>query len=115
MHMKIVSKDQTDYMNLVMDYILSHPAISVAEIKQRFHLTDEEYNMCIDLCMPSVRRRVADQYWRSKYCSILTSMEDAYKRILSPDAKLSLKKEIELILKANGKDPSKMFANIRIA
>ena len=67
MSVTILSKDEIDLIVSVADFILKYPNRSVAEIKQRFRLTSEEYDMIFELCMPRIRAGSAAAYWRTKH------------------------------------------------
>ena len=54
----------------VADYILSHQSSikSINEVKKKFGLTTEQYNMVYDFCMPLIRRwNVNEGYWNTRY------------------------------------------------
>lgn len=53
--MTILEKEDCKKINDVVDYILVHTQTSVGDIKEKFHLTKEEYDMISDLMMPAMR------------------------------------------------------------
>lgn len=55
--MIVLSEGQIQLMTLVMDDILKWQSggVTVEEIKKKYSLTNEEYNMIFDLCMPNMR------------------------------------------------------------
>lgn len=53
--MTVLSEGQIELMTLVMDDILRYQGVTVESIKKKYALTDEEYNMIFDLCMPNIR------------------------------------------------------------
>ena len=76
MNMQVIPQAQIDEMVEVMDYILAHPSISVADIKKHFELTAEEYNMIFDLCMPSIRKGNKTAYWKNRYSSVMNFLKE---------------------------------------
>ena len=54
--MTILSGDERDKIVQVIEFLARHKSrYSVADIKKKFNLTSEEYEMCMDLAMPSIR------------------------------------------------------------
>ena len=53
--MVILNKADCEKINTVVDYICEHYGVSVGEIKKKFGLTTEEYDMISDLMMPAIR------------------------------------------------------------
>lgn len=61
---------EIDEIVKVADYILSHQSSikSISEVKKKFGLTTEQYNMVYDFCMPLIRRwNVNEGYWNTRY------------------------------------------------
>lgn len=50
MSLTILPADEIDYIVTVSDFILKFPNLSVGDIKKKFRLTSEEYEMIFDLC-----------------------------------------------------------------
>ena len=65
--MTIIPQDQIDKMVEVMDVILKYPYMTVGDIKKRFNLTSQEYEMIYGLVMPLVREANVKKYWAIKY------------------------------------------------
>lgn len=83
----------------VMDYILKHPNVTVADIRERFSISSDEYNMIFDLCMPVIRNKNAKMFWRQKY----TMLRDAVsERIRQEEKKSKLSDDIWDILENYG-------------
>ena len=57
--MTVLNLDECRKINIVMDYILDHPAKTVRNVKDMFGLNGEEYDMISELMMPAMRRREA--------------------------------------------------------
>ena len=68
--------DQIAFINKVQDYIINHPGVTVGSIKQRFNLTEDEYQMIYDYCMPCIRKRNTERYWIGRYKSVFTAFEE---------------------------------------
>lgn len=90
MNITILSEDEITQIVTVSDYILKHPSITVADIRRRFRLTTEEYNMIFDICMPRVRAGSAALYWKTKYNMVTTRLD----KILEGVTNNKLKDEI---------------------
>ena len=90
MSLTILPADEIDYIVTVSDFILKFPNLSVGDIKKKFRLTSEEYEMIFDLCMPRVRSGSAAAYWRTKYHMLVASL----KRVLGPAKSCALKNDI---------------------
>lgn len=57
--MTVLNLDDCRKINIVVDYILDHPAKTVRNVKDMFGLSSEEYDMISELMMPAMRRREA--------------------------------------------------------
>lgn len=57
--MTVLNLDECRKINIVVDYILDHPAKTVRNVKDLFGLNGEEYDMISELMMPAMRRREA--------------------------------------------------------
>lgn len=67
-NMVILSEEQIEKMTKVSDFLLKHPSnITVADIRRKFKLSRDEYNMIYDLTMPLFRKQSSTSYWRTKY------------------------------------------------
>ena len=110
--MVILSADQTDRMVKVMDYIFKHSSdyrISVYQIRNKFHLTQDEYNMIFDLCMPFLRHDSIVSYWRIRYKFVINNL----KRLLASDVKLKDYKEaLESIIERSKTSDMNNVANM---
>ena len=66
----VLPQHEIDDIVEVADYILSHQSSikSINEVKKKFGLTTEQYNMVYDFCMPLIRRwNVNEGYWNTRY------------------------------------------------
>lgn len=70
--MTVLNRDECKRVNEIVDYILVHTNISVTDVKEKFGLSKEEYEMISELMMPPLR-----WYNRAKY------YESGIKRLLS--------------------------------
>ena len=67
-NMVILPEEQIEKMTKVSDFLLKHPSnITVADIRRKFKLSRDEYNMIYDLTMPLFRKQSSTSYWRTKY------------------------------------------------
>lgn len=90
MGITILSADEVDRIVQVEDFIMKFPSMSVREIKKKFHLSSEEYDMIFELCMPRIRSGSAAMYWRTKYHMLTAKL----KRVLGPAESCELKNDI---------------------
>lgn len=74
--MIILPKPDTERINLIIDLIVGNTGITVAEIKQKFGLTDEEYQMCSELSEVAIRWRSEASYFKTKYSWLLSEIEN---------------------------------------
>ena len=85
--MVILSEGEIARIISVIDAILSSNSnVSVAEIKKKYGLTSEEYNMIFELAMPFLRKACPGNAWRGKYQALrhrlweLTKTDDPHLR-----------------------------------
>ena len=54
--MTVLTGDERDRVVQIIEYITKYKtSATVGDIKKKFNLTKEEYDMCMDLAMPSIR------------------------------------------------------------
>lgn len=53
--MTVLNKIECDKVTEIEEYILTHYQVTVADVKKKFNLTSEEYDMIMDLIMPALR------------------------------------------------------------
>lgn len=107
----VLSEKQVEFMVKVMDYILSHPTKSVAEIKAIFGLSTEQYNMIYDLAMPRERHRNLAGYYKSKYTYIYDHLAEL---IRAEKKHTKLTDSIWEILQEAGVGPRNQVAKIEV-
>ena len=74
--MIVLPQDQIDRMKEIMDYLLKYQTgITVGEVKRKYNLTSEEYEMIYDLCMPLIRESGVKKYWAIKYQSFIRELK----------------------------------------
>ena len=78
--MTVLSEDQITVMTMVMDDILKRHNMSVQEIKNKYHLTDDEYNMIFDLCMPNIRENSWEAFWKQAYGSLRKEIRNVIRK-----------------------------------
>ena len=74
--MTVLPKDQIDKMAQVMDDILKYPNLSIGELRKRYNLTVEEFDMIYDLCMPLIRETNVKRYWAVKAHYYIRKMKE---------------------------------------
>ena len=90
MSLTILPADEIDYIVTVSDFILKFPNLSVGDIKKKFRLTSEEYEMIFELCMPRIRAGSAAAYWRTKHHMLAARV----KRVIDQAGSSKLKSDI---------------------
>lgn len=79
--MIVLPQDQIDKMKEIMDYLFKYQALTtVGEVKKRYNLTNEEYEMIYDLCMPLIRENGVKKYWAVKYKSFVEELKRLIKQ-----------------------------------
>lgn len=53
--MTVLNYEERQKVNQVVEYIVTHYQVTVADVKEKFNLTNEEYDMISDLMMPAIR------------------------------------------------------------
>lgn len=110
--MVIIPQDQIDFMIKVMDYIRKHPNAIVIDIRQRFGLSKEEYDMIYDLMMPLIRGGNMSSYWKTKYVTLREAVSDRLRsERLKPGRNLKLADDIWAIVESNHVGPLNVNAN----
>lgn len=89
-NLRILTQDEIDRIVEVEDFIMKFPSMSVHDIKKKFHLSSEEYDMIFELCMPRIRSGSASMYWRTKYHTLIAKL----RRVLGPAESCALKNDI---------------------
>ncbi len=93
--MTVLSNEQVAEMTQVMDEILKNHNTSVDEIKNKYSLTDDEYNMIFDLCMPNIRSNTWEAFWKQAYGSLRKEIRKVIRtKELSDAKKLSIIREM---------------------
>jgi len=73
--MIVLPQDQIDRMVEIMDMLLKYPLMTVEDIKKRYKLSSEEYEMIFDLCMPLIRETNVKKYWTLKYQAFIRELK----------------------------------------
>lgn len=97
--MTVLNLDECNKINTVSDYILDHPATPVNQVKSRFDLKENEYQMISDLMMPAMRRRETARKLNQEIVKLKTELK-------AKDEKIA-KLEDEIL---RGKMPDGYFA-----
>jgi hypothetical protein len=70
-----LSQAEIDRIIAVTEYIANHETgCTVAKIKRKFGLTDEEYDICMELAMPTIRALGTFREWKNKYLKLLRDL-----------------------------------------
>ena len=107
--MIILPSDQIERMNLVTEYILKHPTVSVYDIRRKFSLTKDEYEMIFELCMPYIRGGNSSSYWKLKYVTLKNALYDRIRNETVKGPKNKLATDIWNILENTGIGLSSKF------
>ena len=97
----LINQAQIDNIVVIMDYILTHPIVTVGDIKRRFGLNEEQYQMIFELCMPHMRHRANERYWIMKYKSIFAALQELYVDAVEKKRKTISIEKINEVLKKN--------------
>lgn len=112
MSMILLPADQIDTMVVIMDYILAHPLTPVEDIRKRFGITSDEYNMIFDLTMPEIRMKNLGGYWKTKYVELKSSIK---RRIQADKRKTKLGDDILQIIASTGASHLNQTAKIDVS
>ena len=93
--MTILPQDEIEQIVTVCDFIIRFPSMSVGDIKRKFRLTSEEYEMIFDLCMPKIRAGSSSAYWRTKHHMLASRI----KNVIDQSKPSKLKDDILAALK----------------
>lgn len=62
--MTVLTGDERDRVVQIIEYITRYKtSATVGDIKKKFNLTKEEYDMCMDLAMPSIRHSNTSRFF----------------------------------------------------
>lgn len=62
--MTVLTGDERDQVVQIIEYITKYKtSATVGDIKKKFNLTKEEYDMCMDLAMPSIRHSNTSRFF----------------------------------------------------
>ena len=95
MDMIVLPGDQIDKMAEIMELILSPKGLTVADIKRKFKLTNEEYDMIFDLSMPRIRHNNGNEFWKNNYLALRNQI---YERLRKEEYGDKLATDISRIL-----------------
>ena len=93
--MIILPGDQIDRMVEVMKAILRPGNMTVARIKEKYHLSSEEYEMIFDLTMPLIQCGNSSERWKIKYLELRNKIME---RIRNEKKKTQLTEDIYKII-----------------
>ena len=108
--MIVPPQDQIDKMAEIMEYLLKkegNEKLTVGLVKQKYHLSEREYQMIYDLCMPLIRKKHSkEEGWRTTY---LTLKSRIYAALRKDDNETAEK--VRTILQQSFYEPSKNRAS----
>ena len=96
--MTVLSRDEIDSIVDVIDFIIAHGSVSVKDIKCRFGLTSEEYEMIMDLSMPFIRSNSGQRFWNVAYLTLRAKVERLHEKYKDSRSCVTIMKEVEDIL-----------------
>ena len=99
---QVLPQDQIDILVKVMLRIINVSNTTIGEIKQRYGLTPDEYEMAMQLCMPIIRAKNISHYWEGRFASVEQRLSLLIAKRMDPISK-AIRKAIEEI---NAKDDS---------
>lgn len=79
--MIINTREDCKRINDIVDYILVHTQITVADVKEKFNLSKEEYDLISELMMPAMRWYNRATYYEHGIRRLLNT----YKNIQKPE------------------------------
>lgn len=90
--MTILKGVEIDRIVEVSDYIanLADYNVTVADIKEKFKLTNEEYDMIYDLTMPAIRRGNGERFYRFSYRNLEKEIDQIIRYISNNPNKQSM-------------------------
>lgn len=66
--MTVLNGSEIDNLVKIIEHLTIAPyTVTVEEIKKRYHLSKEEYDMCMDLAMPSIRKYNDARFYKQAY------------------------------------------------
>lgn len=68
---QVLPQDQIDTLVKVMSRIINVTNTTVGEVKRRYGLTTDEYEMAMQLCMPIIRAKNMSHYWEGRTASVV--------------------------------------------
>lgn len=90
--MTILKGVEIDRIVEVSDYIanLADYNVTVADIKEQFKLTNEEYDMIYDLTMPAIRRGNGERFYKFSYRNLEKEIDQIIRYISNNPNKQSM-------------------------
>ena len=79
--MTVLTRTECKRINEIVDYILIHTNISVADVKEKFGLSKEEYEMISELMMPPLRWYNRSKYYETGIKKLISQYKDQDRQI----------------------------------
>lgn len=86
--MTIVNLEDCRKINVVVDFIITHPAVTVEKVKRTFNLSTDEYDMISELMMPAMRQRAIARDFGQQITVLKFQMKDKDTKIAELEEKL---------------------------
>lgn len=87
--MRVLSGVERDKIVEVMEFITKNQNIPVSDIKSRFKLSNEEYEMCMDLAMPAIRYHAGLSFYKQSFRKVSLSVQSVLNYIYNNPKKLT--------------------------
>lgn len=85
--MTVLTGDERDRVVQIIEYITKYKtSATVGDIKKKFNLTKEEYDMCMDLAMPSIRHSNTSRFFIQAFRHITWQIETYLLKLKRMDA-----------------------------
>lgn len=73
--MRVLSGIERDKIIEVMEFIIKNQNVPVIDIKKRFKLSNEEYEMCMDLAMPAICYHSGMTFYKQSFRKVYLSVQ----------------------------------------
>ena len=107
----LLDPDQIKFINQVMDYILRYPMKTVGEIKKKFKLSEDQYQMIMDVTMPHIRAGNVGSYWKNKYTMLRDAISERIRQT-KKESRKQLADDIWKIIEETGVGPLNQSAKL---
>lgn len=93
--MTVLTGDERDRVVQIIEYITKYKtSATVGDIKKKFNLTKEEYDMCMDLAMPSIRHSNTSRFFIQAFRHLTWQIDSYLLKLKEMDENPKKKPEI---------------------